>query len=286
MRLFIITFLFFSSGTISGQIQTPRISPSSELEQVVGLTEIEIDYNRPSTRGRVIFGNLVPFGKLWRTGANSGTEISFSTDVKIDGKEVKEGSYSVFTIPNKESWELILYSQTNLWSVPRDWDESKIVFSSNIDVNKMSSADAIETFSIWIGNVTNNDCHLNIGWADTYIKVKIDVPTRELVEKSISSTLSGSEIKASDYYAAAVYYKEENIKLDQAKEWMEKFIEMTDEPRFFHLRQYALILAGNNDYEGAVNASRRSLRLSIQANNQDYVKMNNESIEEWSKKIR
>ena len=286
MRLFIITFLFFSSGTISGQIQTPRISPSSELEQVVGLTEIEIDYNRPSTRGRVIFGNLVPFGKLWRTGANSGTEISFSTDVKIEGKEVKEGSYSVFTIPNKESWELILYSQTNLWSVPRDWDESKIVFSSNIDVNKMSSADAIETFSIWIGNVTNNDCHLNIGWADTYIKVKIDVPTRELVEKSISSTLSGSEIKASDYYAAAVYYKEENIKLDQAKEWMEKFIEMTDEPRFFHLRQYALILAGNNDYEGAVNASRRSLRLSIQANNQDYVKMNNESIEEWSKKIR
>ena len=286
MRLFIITFLFFSSGTISGQIQTPRISPSSELEQVVGLTEIEIDYNRPSTRGRVIFGNLVPFGKLWRTGANSGTEISFSTDVKIDGKEVKEGSYSVFTIPNKESWELILYSQTNLWSVPRDWDESKIVFSSNIDVNKMSSADAIETFSIWIGNVTNNDCHLNIGWADTYIKVKIDVPTRELVEKSISSTLSGSEIKASDYYAAAVYYREENIKLDQAKEWMEKFIEMTDKPRFFHLRQYALILAGNNDYKGAVNASRRSLRLSIQANNQDYVKMNNESIEEWSKKIR
>lgn len=286
MRLFIITFLFFSSGTISGQIQTPRISPSSELEQVVGLTEIEIDYNRPSTRGRVIFGNLVPFGKLWRTGANSGTEISFSTDVKIDGKEVKEGSYSVFTIPNKESWELILYSQTNLWSVPRDWDESKIVFSSTIDVNKMSSADAIETFSIWIGNVSNNDCHLNIGWADTYIKVKIDVPTRELVEKSINSTLSGSEIKASDYYAAAVYYREENIKLDQAKVWMEKFIEMTDKPRFFHLRQYALILAGNNDYEGAVNASRRSLRLSIQANNQDYVKMNNESIEEWSKKIR
>ena len=269
-----------------GQIQTPRISPSSELEQMVGLTEIEIDYNRPSARGREIFGNLVPFGKLWRTGANSGTEISFSTPVIIDGKEIKEGSYSIFTIPNKDSWELILYSQTDLWSVPRDWDESKIVFSSTFDVNKMSSADAIETFSIWIGNVTNNDCHLNIGWADTYIKVKINVPTRSLVQESINSTLSGSEVKASDYYAAAVYYREENMMLDQALVWMEKFIEMTKEPRFFHLRQYALILAGNNDYEGAVNASRRSLRLSIQANNQDYVKMNNESIEEWSKKIR
>ena len=286
MRIFIVTFLLLSSSIAFGQIQTPRISPSSELEQMVGLTEIEIDYNRPSARGREIFGNLVPFGKLWRTGANSGTEISFSTPVIIDGKEIEEGSYSIFTIPNKDSWELILYSQTDLWSVPRDWDESKIVFSSTYDVNKMSSADAIETFSIWIGNVTNNDCHLNIGWADTYIKVKINVPTRSLVQESINSTLSGSEVKASDYYAAAVYYREENIMLDQALVWMEKFIDMTKEPRFFHLRQYALILAGNNDYEGAVNASRRSLRLSIQANNQDYVKMNNESIEEWSKKIR
>ena len=116
--------------------------------------------------------------------------------------------------------------------------------------------------------------------------MKINVPTRSLVQESINTTLAGSEVKASDYYAAAVYYREENIMLDQALVWMEKFIDMTKEPRFFHLRQYALILAGNNDYEGAVNASRRSLRLSIQANNQDYVKMNNESIEEWSKKIR
>lgn len=286
MKLFFTYFLLFMSFTGICQIQTPRISPSSELEQMVGLTEIEIDFNRPSTRGRDIFGNLVPYGKIWRTGANSGTEISFSTDVIIDGINVDSGSYTIYTIPNENSWELMLYSDIDQWSVPRDWDDSKVIFRSNFDVNKMSNGSALETFSIWIGNITNNDCHLNIGWADTYIKVKIDVPTRDLVEKSISATLSGQEVKASDYYSAAVYYREENIKLNQALKWMEKFIEMTKEPRFFHLRQYALILAGNKDYKGAVNASRRSLRLSIQANNEDYVKMNNESIEEWSKKIR
>ncbi|RPG64512.1 MAG: DUF2911 domain-containing protein [Flammeovirgaceae bacterium TMED290] len=286
MKLFFTYFLLFMSFTGICQIQTPRISPSSELEQMVGLTEIEIDFNRPSTRGRDIFGNLVPYDKIWRTGANSGTEISFSTDVIIDGINVDSGSYTIYTIPNENSWELMLYSDIDQWSVPRDWDDSKVIFRSNFDVNKMSNGSALETFSIWIGNITNNDCHLNIGWADTYIKVKIEVPTRDLVEKSISATLSGPEVKASDYYSAAVYYREENIKLNQALKWMEKFIEMTKEPRFFHLRQYALILAGNKDYQGAVNASRRSLRLSIQANNEDYVKMNNESIEEWSKKIR
>ena len=286
MKLFFTYFLLFMSFTGICQIQTPRISPTSELEQIVGLTEIEIDFNRPSTRGRDIFGNLVPYGKIWRTGANSGTEISFSTDVIIDGINVDSGSYTIYTIPNENSWELMLYSDIDQWSVPRDWDDSKVIFRSNFDVNKMSNGSALETFSIWIGNITNNDCHLNIGWADTYIKVKIEVPTRDLVEKSISATLSLPEVKASDYYSAAVYYREENIKLNQALKWMEKFIEMTKEPRFFHLRQYALILAGNKDYQGAVNASRRSLRLSIQANNEDYVKMNNESIEEWSKKIR
>ena len=286
MKLFFTYFLLFMSFTGICQIQTPRISPSSELEQMVGLTEIEIDFNRPSTRGRDIFGNLVPYGKIWRTGANSGTEISFSTDVIIDGIKVDSGSYTIYTIPNENSWELMLYSDIDQWSVPRDWDDSKVIFRSNFDVNKMSNGSALETFSIWIGNITNNDCHLNIGWDDTYIKVKIEVPTRDLVEKSISATLSGPEVKASDYYSAAVYYREENIKLNQALKWMEIFIEMTKEPRFFHLRQYALILAGNKDYQGAVNASRRSLRLSIQANNEDYVKMNNESIEEWSKKIR
>ena len=180
----------------------------------------------------------------------------------------------------------MLYSQTDLWSVPRDWDESKIIFRSSFDANVSTDGDSMETFSIWIGNVTNNDCHLNMGWDNTVVNIKIDVPTKEIVEKSILSVLDGPEPKASDYYAAAVYYREENMKMDKALVWMKKFVEMTDQPRFFHLRQYALILAANKDFMGAINVSRRSLRLSMQADNQDYVKMNTESIAEWSKEIR
>ena len=283
----VLTLLFLLFFNVSfSQIQTPRISPASNLKQTVGLTDIEIKYNRPSKRGRDVFGNLVPYGKIWRTGANSGTEITFSTDVQIADSKVSAGTYSLFTIPNEGSWEVMLYNQTELWSVPRDWDESKVIFRSNFDSNVPTDGGSMETFSIWIGNVTNNDCHLNIGWDDTVVKIKLDVPTREMVEKSIVSVLDGPKPKASDYYSAAVYYREENMKMDKALVWMKKFVEMTEEPRFFHLRQYALILAANDDFKGAVDISRRSLRLSIQADNQDYVKMNNESIAEWSKKIR
>ena len=231
---FLFTILLFQFSYT--QLESPVASPRAKVTQKVGLVNINLDYSRPSKKGRTIFGNIVPFDQIWRTGANSGTEITFSTDVEIADSQVSAGTYSLFTIPNEGSWEVILYNQTELWSVPRDWDESKIIFSSNFDANVSTDGGSMETFSIWIGNVTNNDCHLNIGWDDTIVKIKIDVPTRDMVEKSIISVLDGSKPKASDYYAAAVYYREENMKMDKALAWMKKFVEMTEEPRFFHLR--------------------------------------------------
>jgi len=251
---------------------------------MVGLTEIGVEYNRPSKKGREIFGNLVPFGKLWRTGANSSTKISFSTDVELSGEKIKEGKYSVFSIPNENEWDIILYSDSDLWSVPKDWDESKVVFKSSYKVSKLNSGNNIETFTISLNDITNNDANLIFAWDDTYVKVKIDVPTRQMVDNSIEKVMGGAP-KASDYYSAAVYYRQENIKLDVAMGWMNKAMEMTENPRFFQLRQQALILAANEMYEEAVNVSRRSLRLSIDADNQDYVKMNRESIAEWSKNL-
>ncbi len=283
MRSNIFTILFFVSFCGFSQIKTPPPSPSSKFEQMVGLTKIEVEYNRPSKRGRVIFGNLVPFGKLWRTGANSSTKISFSTDVEINGNDIKPGTYSVFSIPNKDNWDVILYSEAELWGVPKDWDDKKIVFKSNYKSHKSQGSNRVETFSIFIDNITNNNSDLIIAWDDTYVKVKIEVPSRDMVESSIESTINASP-KASDYYAAAVYYRQENIKLDVALKWINKAMEMTENPRFFQLRQQSLILAANGMYEEAINVARRSLRLSIEADNQDYVKMNNDSIEEWSNK--
>ena len=272
-------FLLFVSFYGFSQLKTPSASTSSEIEQVVGLTEIEVDYNRPSKRGRVIFGNLVPFGKIWRTGANSGTEISFSTDVSINGENINEGTYSIFSIPNEDSWQIIFYSDTDLWSVPRNWEESKIIFQSNFKSNTNNKV--VETFSISFEDITNNNVNLVFSWDDTNVIVPIDVPTKSLVEDQIKSIM-GDDPKSSDYYSAAVYYLQENINLDIALKWMNKAIEMIENPRFFQLRQQSLILAANGQYKNAIKVAEKSLELSIQANNGDYVKMNNDSIEEWS----
>ena len=279
MRIIYTMFLLFVSFYGFSQLKTPSASTASEIEQVVGLTEIEVDYNRPSKRGRVIFGNLVPFGKIWRTGANSGTEISFSTDVSINGENIYEGTYSIFSIPNEDSWQIIFYSDTDLWSVPRNWEESKIIFQSNFKSNTNNKV--VETFSISFEDITNNNVNLVFSWDDTNVIVPIDVPTKSLVEDQIKSIM-GDDPKSSDYYSAAVYYLQENINLDIALKWMNKAIEMIENPRFFQLRQQSLILAANGQYKNAIKVAEKSLELSIQANNGDYVKMNNDSIKEWS----
>ena len=281
MRAFIFTLLLFVGCLGFSQINTPRFSPASEIEQMVGLTEIEIEYSRPSMRGREVFGNLVPFGKVWRTGADNSTKISFDTDVIISGKTVQSGTYSIFSIPNKESWEIIFYSDVELWGVPRDWSDDKIVFSSTYKVNKINT---VETFTISFNDLTNNDVNMNISWENTSVDIKIDVPTRSMVEKDISNVLNDNP-KASDYYAAAVFYRQENVNLSQALLWMNKAIEMFENPRFYHYRQQSLLMAANNKFSDAIDAANKSLDDAIKADNQGYVKMNRQSIAEWSKKL-
>ena len=282
MRSIIFTLLLFIGYFGFSQINTPRVSPATKVEQMVGLTEIKLEYSRPSMRGRKIFGNLVPFNKVWRTGADNSTKISFSTDVVIDGQTIKSGTYSVFSIPNKNEWDIILYSDTEIWGVPRDWSEEKIVFSSKYSVNSIDGK--LETFAINFNDLTNNHVTLNISWENTSVDIKIDVPTKSMVQKDIQNVLNNNP-KASDFYAAAVFYRQENIMLDKALEWMNKAIEMTESPKFWQYRQQSLIMAANKEFNSAVDAAKKSLELALEADNQDYVKMNKESISEWSKKL-
>jgi hypothetical protein len=296
MRSIFFTILFLISYFNYSQIKTPRVSPASSIEQMVGLTEIEVEYSRPSKRGRDIFGNVVPYGKIWRTGADNCTTISFSTDVffisntSIDGvkisktKIIKSGKYSIFSIPNKESWDVILYADTDLWGVPRDWDENKIVFKSNYQINKSANNSVKEMFAISFDNVTNNDVDMIFSWDDVSVKVNIVVPTRRIVSDNIKKVMGGSP-SPSDYYSAAVYYKQENINMDTALKWINKAIDLFENPRFYQLRQQSLIMAANKKYSDAIAVAKESLRLSIEADNKDYVKMNKESISEWTNKL-
>ena len=284
MRSIFFTILFLTSYFNYSQIKTPRVSPASAIEQMVGLTEIEVEYSRPSKRGRDIFGNVVPFGKIWRTGADNCTTISFSTDVVINSQTIKSGKYSIFSIPNKETWEVMFYSETDLWGVPKDFDKNKVVFKSSFKLNKSGINSTLETFTIAFDNITNNDANMTFSWDDVSVSVNINVPTKKIVSDNIKEVMSGSP-SPSDYYSAAVYYKQENMNLDTALKWINKAIDLFENPRFYQLRQQSLIMAANKKYSDAIVVAKESLKLSIEADNKDYVKMNKESISEWTNKL-
>jgi len=275
--LLLITLITFSFSF--SQIETPQPSPATEIVQTVGLTKIEVQYSRPSMRGREIFGNLVPYDKIWRTGANENSVISFSTSVKIGDRTVPAGKYSIYTIPGVDSWDFILYSDTNNWGLPSEWDKNKVIVK--INAPSFKQAFPVESFQFSMVDLSNNSFTLGIAWGDAYIPITIDLPTREIVEENIKEVMSKNP-KSSDYYAAAVYYRQENINLEMALEWIDKAVEMSDEPKYWQLRQQSLIYAANGDLKGAVKIAKKSLEAAKIADNQDYVKMNKDSIEEWS----
>ncbi|MBS9462131.1 DUF2911 domain-containing protein [Flagellimonas sp. 389] len=276
-KLLIFLCVVSVSFAMEAQITTPAPSPASKLMQKVGLTDVTVDYSRPSMRGRTIFGNLVPYDKLWRTGANAYTTISFSTDVTIAGQEVKAGTYSIFTKPTASNWEVFFYTDTQGGGTPRDWDDSKVVAKATVETFQMPVN--VETFTITIDDLTNNGANLGIMWEKTYLAVPFGVPADVTVMKDIEATMAGPS--AGDYYTAAVYYLNEDKDISKAKEWMDKAMSMTKEPRFWQLRQQSLIYAKAGDKKAAIETAKKSLTAAEAAGNDDYVKMNKDSLKEW-----
>jgi len=276
-KLLLLTLVFTMSYTVNAQIQAPAPSPSAKLEQVVGLTNVTVDYSRPAMRGRTIFGNLVPFGKVWRTGANLRTKISFSDAVVVGGKTLKAGTYAIFTIPQANSWEVIFYSEHAGGGAPQELDESLVAARVMADVMPLGMD--IQSFTISIDDVTNDSAVLGILWEKSYVGVKFSVPTDKTVMSSIKRTMSGPG--ANDYFASAVYFLNAGKDIQKAKTWIDKAISMREEPAFWQLRQQSLIYAAAGDKKGAIKIAEKSLALSKEAGNADYVKMNTESIAEW-----
>ncbi|MCX7548574.1 DUF2911 domain-containing protein [Xanthomarina sp. F1114] len=276
--------LFIAVGVftfqMNAQVTTPQPSPSCKLEQKVGLTDFTLEYSRPGVKGRTIFGDLVPYGKVWRTGANKNSIITFTDDVTIMGQLLKAGSYAIYAIPGKEKWEVLFYKDTNNWGLPEKWDDGKV--GARLFSEVMPIPFNVENFTIDINNISNSGATLEILWEKTYIAVPFTVPTDDKVLASINDALNGTPT-ASDYYAAAVYYAEEGKDLKQAKEWMDKSMKMNDKPMFYQLRQQSLIYARTGDKKGAIEIAKKSMEGAKAAGNEDYVKMNTESIAEWEK---
>ncbi|QXP78894.1 MULTISPECIES: DUF2911 domain-containing protein [Winogradskyella] len=279
-KLVLFTFALTLMFSVNAQIETPQPSPFTKIEQKVGLTDITLEYSRPSMNGRTIFGDLVPYGKVWRVGANKNTIITFSDAVVVGGQELKAGAYAIFITPSKTSWDVVFYSDTNNWGTPKTIEASKV--AAKVTIETMELPMNVETFTITFDNLTSGSAELGFIWENTMANLKFEVPTDKTVTAAIEKVMSGPS--AGDYYAAAVYNLGEGKDLEKAKEWMDKAMSMTKDPKFYQLRKQSLLYAALGDKKNAIAAAKKSLAKSEAAGNADYVKMNKDSLKEWGAK--
>ena len=276
-KLLLIMLAFTMSYAVNAQLQTPAPSPASKVEQKVGLTDVTIDYSRPAMRGRTIFGDLVPYGKVWRTGANARTKVTFSDNVTIGGTEVKAGTYAIFTIPQATKWEVIFYSEYQGAGAPQTLDETKVAARVTADVYAMEVD--VQSFTISIDDITSSSAVIGILWERAYVPVPFSVPTDAKVSSAIDKMMNGPG--ANDYYAAAGYYLSEGKDINKAKTWIDKAMSMIEKPAFWQLRQQSLIYAAAGDKKGAIAIAKKSLSAAEKAGNAAYIKMNKASLAEW-----
>ncbi len=275
--------ILIANFTLEAQVKTPQSSPKATVYQTVGLTEVTLEYSRPSAKGRTVFGDLVPFGKLWRTGANQNSMVTFSEDVVIKGNTLKKGKYAIFTTPKADMWEVIFYTDTENWGTPQNWDANKVALSTMVD--PIALGNHVETFTIGVNNLTNDSATLDISWEKTMVSVKFEVPTKKAAMASIEKVLAGPT--SNDYFSAAQYFYQSEGDTNKALEYVNKSISLVkagEDVPFWYLRLKSLIQAKTGDKNGAIATAKLSIAGAEKAKNADYVKMNNDSIKEWSKK--
>jgi hypothetical protein len=282
-KIIFLLATLIANYVIHAQVKTPQPSPHTTVSQVVGLTDVTLDYSRPSVKGRTVFGDLVPFGKTWRTGANANSTVTFSDDVVIGGTTLKKGKYALYTVPKAEVWDVIFYSESDNWGNPEQWNDKSVALRAT--ATPITLGNFVETFTLSINNLTNDTATLDIAWEKTMVSVKFQVPTQKTAMASIDKALAGPT--AGDYFSSAQYFFQSNGDLNKALEYVNKAVSMVksgEEVPYWQLRLKSLVQAKLGDKKGAIETAKVSLAAATTAKNDDYVKMNNDSIKEWSKK--
>lgn len=260
------------------QIEFPAASPAATIKQRVGLTDIEINYSRPSMRGREIFGRLEPYGAVWRTGANNATKITFSTPVKFNGTEVAAGTYALFTIPERAGdWTIILNK------IPGQW--GSYAYDAKNDVARVKAtpvplAQPVETFAIGFNDLAGgNSATLNLMWENVRVPVKLEVDVAGILVPKLEALMASAEPKK-PYFSAAMFYYESNLDLKKAAAWMDAAIAERPNQMWMIYRK-GLILAKMGDKAGAIAAAQQSLDLvksdtqSPASLKEEYTRLNN-----------
>ncbi|MFO1487124.1 MAG: DUF2911 domain-containing protein [Verrucomicrobiota bacterium] len=250
------------------KLEFPSASPACTLKQRVGLTDVEIVYSRPSAKGRQVFGNVVPFGKVWRTGANNATKITFSTPVKLNGHEVAAGSYALYTIPNESEWTIIL--NKGVGKSGTQYDEKDDVARFPAKASKLADT-SIETFAIEFNQIRDESTVLMLVWEKTVVSIHLELDVTGKLLPQIEAAMA-AEGGNKPYFQAAGFYYEHGQDLNKAKEWVDAAIKQREAYYIVHLK--AKILAKLGDKAGATAAANRSSELAKAAKDDAYVKLN------------
>jgi hypothetical protein len=272
--IFFIAINFCSAFYISAQVRMPAPSSTQTIKQDFGMSSIELTYSRPNIKGRKIYGNLVPWNKIWRTGANAATRIVFKDPVEIGGKKIDSGTYVLYTVPNIDSWQIILNRGINNWGTD-GYNDSVDVCRFNI--LPVSMKNKMETLTMQFGDVKAESCELQIMWEKTEIKIPISTNIKEKLRAQIETAMLTDK---KPYWQAAQFYNEYDKNLSKALENCSKAIEGNEKAYWMWIYK-AKIQKEMGDDAGAMASSKRSLELARDAKNDDYVKMNLELQKKW-----
>lgn len=267
-----LTAGLFSQAPAAPKLEFPDASPGSTLKQRAGLTDIEVSYSRPGLNGRKIFGGLVPFDAVWRTGANAATKITFSTPVKLGGTEVPAGSYALFSIPGSTEWTVILNKATDQWGSYKYDEKNDLV---RVKAKPVALSTPVETFTIGFSDVTQKSVTLCLEWEKTLVPVQIELDTVGMLVPQIEAAMAADGKKP--YFPAAMFYFQNNLDLKKAAAWMDAAAAEAPEA-FWILYRKGLVLAKMGDKAGALAAAQQSLAIASKQTGEvkdEYTRLNN-----------
>lgn len=272
MRSIVCTLVlcFFAFSAFGQELKVPTLSPLAEITQEVALSQVKLSYARPSAKGRKVFGDLVPFGEIWRTGANASTKLTFAEDVKIAGNALKAGTYALYSIPGATEWTMIVHTNTRHRSLAGDvYKQAEDAF--RFKVKPVKTSNFVETFTIEFGDFTTSSANLILSWENTQVKfpIEFDVDAR-VAEQIAKLTAAPTGMGHMSYFLAAEYNLHNDKDLNKADEWILTAIEKSPKnSRYGLLRAKILAKAGKKDQALKVVAEANA--WAKEAKNANYV---------------
>ncbi|WP_350287615.1 DUF2911 domain-containing protein [uncultured Croceitalea sp.] len=263
---------------LSSQITHPKASPFSRLEQEIGLSKIMVAYSRPAVKGRVIFGGLVPYGRIWRVGANESTKISIDTEMSIMGNVLPKGTYALYAFPEENEWQIAFHANTSHWGDGRKkYNPEEDVF--RIPIQPQSIPYHQENFLMVFDSITHNSAQLHLIWANTKVSIPFEVNTDAQMELEIAQQIKENPT-AQTYYEAARYLHEQHKDFEKALLYLNKALEIGGDTYYFH-RVKSLVAAELGDYKAAIISAEKSLELALALEKDEFVRMNEKNIKKW-----